>query len=95
MSAVLALPAHWKRGDGTGGSEVRIGVFANKEVCYAMCSIQRKNGKLANGATVDSRTQKICYCEYGMTGRNSNRQWMTTFIRGRGMLVLSYFALLS
>ena len=66
---------------------MRIGVFANKEICYAKCSVSRKNGKLANGATVDSRTKKICYCEYGMTGRNNNRQWITTFIRRPGMFV--------
>ena len=66
MSDFIVLPAQRKRGDGTGGPEVRIGVFANKETCYAKCSVQRRNGKLANGATVDSRTKKACYCDFGM-----------------------------
>ena len=75
------LPAQWNRGDGSGGSEERIGVFANKEICYAKCSVRRRNGKLANGATVDSKTKKTCFCEYGMKGRNNNGNWITTFIK--------------
>ena len=90
MFAFIVLPAQWKRGDGTGGPEVRIGVFASKEICYAKCSVRKRNGKLANGATVDSRTKKNCYCEFGMKGRNNNQHWITTFIR-RGMCALYLF----
>ena len=90
ISDFTVLPAQWRRGDGTGGPEVRIGVFANKEVYYAKCSVRRKNGKLINGATVDSRTKKTCYCEFGMRGRNKNRNWITTFIK-RGMDALFTF----
>ena len=90
MFTFIVLPAQWKRGDGTGGPEVRIGVFANKEICYAKCSVRKRNGKLANGATVDSRTKKTCYCEFGMKGRNNNRNWITTFIR-RGMCAMYLF----
>ena len=84
MSVFIVLPARWMRGDGSGGSEERIGTFANKEVCYAKCSVRRRNGKLANGVTVDSKTKKNCYCEYGMKGKNNNAAWITTFIK-RGM----------
>jgi len=82
--AVEVLPAQWGRGDGTGGTEMRIGEFANETVCYAKCSVQRKDGKLANGATVDSTTKRTCFCEFGMDGISINENWITTFIR-RGM----------
>ena len=78
---LLVLPAQWTRGDGSGGSEEKIGVFANKEVCYAKCSTRKRNGQLANGATVDSKTKKTCFCEYGMKGRNNNGNWINTFIK--------------
>ena len=82
--SLLASPAQWKVGDGIGGSEERIGSFANKEICYQKCLNRRKNGKLANGVTVDSKTQKSCFCEYGMKGRNRNGGWVSTFInRGK------------
>lgn len=77
----LVGPAQWARGDGTGGSEEKIGIFANKEECYAKCSVRRKGGKLANGVTVDSKTGKTCYCEYGMKGRTSAQVWTSTFIK--------------
>eukprot|EP00493_Phyllostaurus_siculus_P019218 UN19523 len=63
--------ASWKVGDGVGGTEVKIGTFKSKVHCYAMCRSRTKNGVLANGATVDSATGKICYCEFGMKSRNS------------------------
>ncbi|XP_065055525.1 SCO-spondin-like isoform X2 [Rhopilema esculentum] len=71
----------WERGDGTGGSEVNIGKVTNAAECVAKCSSRKKNGKLANGATVDAATQKRCYCEFGQTGRNSAASWQNTFIR--------------
>ena len=78
------LPAKWARGDGSGGPEEKIGVFASKDVCYAMCSKREKNGLLANGATVDSKTEKTCYCEYGQNGRQTDGHWINTFIeRGK------------
>ncbi|XP_065051247.1 uncharacterized protein LOC135680930 isoform X2 [Rhopilema esculentum] len=75
------LPAQWTIGDGSGGSEEKIGTFANKEICYAKCSVRKRNGQLANGVTVDSKTQKVCYCEYGMKARNKNKSWRSTFIK--------------
>eukprot|EP00795_Rhopilema_esculentum_P012586 gene12586-3287_t len=78
------LPAQWTIGDGSGGSEEKIGTFANKEICYAKCSVRKRNGQLANGVTVDSKTQKVCYCEYGMKARNKNKSWRSTFIKRVG-----------
>ena len=68
-------------GDGIGGTEQKIGKFANKEVCYQKCMNRRYRGKLPNGVTVDSKTQKQCYCEYGMRKRNRNAAWINTFIK--------------
>ena len=81
MLPYLVLPAQWTIGDGSGGSEEKIGTFANKEICYAKCSVRKRNGQLANGVTVDSKTQKVCYCEYGMKTRNKNKSWRSTFIK--------------
>ena len=45
------------------------------------CLTKRRNGKLANGVTVDAATGKSCYCEYGQTGRNGSGSWKNTFIK--------------
>ncbi len=58
----------------------------SKEDCYAMCVNKKKNGVYANGATTDAKTGKICYCEFGMSKRNSVKKWKSTFII-RGMLI--------
>ena len=79
--AVAEHTAQWAIGDGSGGSEERIGTFKNKEECYMKCLTKRRNGKLANGVTVDAATGQSCYCEYGQTGRNGNTVWINTFIR--------------
>lgn len=79
-----AAPAQWQVGDGVGGGEQKIGVFATKEICYQKCLNRKKNGKLPNGVTVDSKTHKNCFCEYGMKGRSRNAAWVSTFInRGK------------
>ena len=83
------MPARWLFGDGSGGSEERIGVFANKEICYAKCSVRKKNGKLANGVTVDSRTEKTCFCEYGQKRRRGSLFFKNTYII-RGKIFLTY-----
>ena len=70
----------WESGDGIGGTEVYIGQVTNNDKCIEKCRKRSKNGKTANGATVDALTEKKCYCEYGQTGRNSNWKWINTFI---------------
>ena len=45
------------------------------------CLTKMRNGKLANGVTVDAATGKSCYCEYGQTGRNGSGSWKNTFIK--------------
>ena len=66
---------NWKHGDGIGGFEKKIGMVAGPLQCLNRCKRYTYRGKKSNGATVDSRTGKKCYCEFTMTGRNSNHQW--------------------
>ena len=80
---LLEFPVNWARGDGQGGSEEHIGTVTNAAECVVKCYSRKRNGKFANGATIDSATQKSCYCEYGQTGRNSASNWKNTFIRPR------------
>ncbi len=80
----------WGIGDGIGGTEVKIGNVKSKEDCYALCSTKKKGGKLANGATVDVKTQTICYCEFGMKKRNTVKKWMNTVIK-RGTSLFGAF----
>ena len=70
----------WSIGDGIGGTWVRVGIVASKADCFAICTMKVKNGILANGATVDTKTGTNCYCEFGMTKRNKVRKWSSTFI---------------
>lgn len=79
----------WGTGDGTGGPEENIGKVINAAECVVKCCSRRKNGKLANGATVDAATQTTCYCEYGQTGRSSATTFRNTFIRPRKDSVIS------
>ena len=86
-----AYPVSWSYGDGTGGSEENIGKVTNAAECVTKCFSRKRNGKLANGATVDAATGKTCYCEYGQTGRNNAKSWKNTFIRPRGSPTIYYF----
>ena len=71
-------------GDGIGSSEIKQHKeFSSKEDCYAFCSISSKDGKNANGVTVDAATERKCYCEFGMTSRNSLTIWKSAFIDKR------------
>ena len=77
---------HWAYGDGSGGPEENIGKVSGPAQCVERCMNRRKNGKVANGVTVDAATQKSCYCEYGQTGRTSSRSWKNTYIPRRNNL---------
>ncbi len=59
---------------------MQVGVVKSKEDCYAICSIKKLDGKLADGATIDVKTNTNCYCEFGMTKRNTNKKWTSAFI---------------
>ncbi len=65
---------------------MKIGVVQSSDHCYAMCRSRKQYGVFANGATVDSETGTICYCEFGMKRRNSNSKWTSKFINS-GLLL--------
>ena len=77
----LDAPLKWQLGDGEGGSEDYIGKVSTAKECVTRCYNKTKDGKYANGVTVDVVPIKKCYCEYGQTGKNNNSMWMNTFIR--------------
>ncbi len=79
-SKLLIEKHSWGIGDGIGGTEVRVGIVKSKEDCYAICRTRTKNGVLANGATVDTKTGTNCYCEFGMKKRNTVKKWSSAFI---------------
>ncbi len=91
MLSIILAKDSWVIGDGVGGTEVRVGKVASKLACYVLCYHRKKNGVLANGATVDTKTGTNCYCEYGMKKRNRVKKWMTTFIN-RGLLFIFIFS---
>jgi len=61
-------------GDGTGAGahETYIGTASSPEVCVAMVHDQCPS---ANGATLPTSGDGGCYCEFAMTGVNSNSHW--------------------
>jgi len=61
-------------GDGTGigAHETYIGTASSPEVCVAMVHDQCPS---ANGATLPTSGDGGCYCEFAMTGVNSNSHW--------------------
>ena len=77
---IIEINVDWRNGDGTGGPEEFIGKFSGPVECVKKCIDRRKNGKIANGVTVDAATQRNCYCEYGQTGRTSSTSWKNTYI---------------
>ena len=77
---LIEFNVDWRNGDGTGGPEEFIGTFSGPAQCVEQCINRKKNGKVANGVTVDAATQRKCYCEYGQTGRTSSTSWKNTYI---------------
>ena len=69
-------------GDGTGGTEERVGDAANTMDCVAMVIALRPD---ANGATYSNAGGQGCYAEFGMTGSNGSESWQTcTFVNADG-----------
>jgi len=70
-------------GDGTGGSEKKIGTYPNRMQCLEACYQRKKGGESSiNGATFEKlggSNQKECYCETGMTSRNGVVKWESSY----------------
>jgi len=66
-------------GDGTGGSEINVGVKRNAAECFKTCMERKKTVSNINGVTISSGSavNVKCYCEKGMTGNNVNKKYKT------------------
>lgn len=71
----------WFNGDGTGGSEIYVGVLA-PEACVKECAKRRLTDGSINGATVQKEGSPSCYCEKGMSGSSGNT-YKTCYIRSK------------
>jgi len=85
QSVDVALPCGgdwwmWRRGDGTGGPDVRLRDGVNKAVCQTLCEEKRKEDKDFNGCTWSPSLQS-CWAEKRMTGAKFHRDdWQTTWL---------------
>eukprot|EP01046_Picozoa_sp_COSAG06_P047350 COSAG06_NODE_6871_length_2735_cov_2.515554_2_plen_447_part_00 len=64
----------WKTGDGTGGTERRLGAVSSHEACSELVRVEEPT---ANGATVTNGGSGSCYAEFGMSGNNDSPSWST------------------
>ena len=76
----------WVDGDGTGGSEKKIGETDSREECEALV---RKEHPTANGATYcgTSESCKTCYAEFGATSSSGGTNWQTCMFDGMCMFI--------
>merc|ERR1712038_1799223 len=68
-------------GYGTGSSEKNIGTATNRDACYDKV---RTEEPYANGATYSTTESKSCYAEFGMTTRNTNKEWESCLFTDQG-----------
>merc|ERR1719329_1756084 len=64
----------YQEGDGIEETEHNLGYADSPDLCIQMV---RFLCPTANGATLPSSGKGSCYCEQGMTDRNSKKQWQT------------------
>ena len=61
-------------GDGTGGTEVRVGSSTSAQAC---ATLVQQTEPSANGATYSNSGGAECYAEFGMTGENDSTSWQS------------------
>ena len=69
-------------GDGSGGSERKIGTQKGAE-CIKACIELRKTDTSINGVTVVADNRPGCWCEKSMTGVSSSGTYKTCFLKNR------------
>ena len=66
-------------GDGTGGTEKKIGGQTGN-ACIKACLAYKKKNKKVNGVTVFRNNKPGCWCEIGMKTKNKNKKYKTCFL---------------
>ena len=55
----------WSDGKRLSSQRISVGASDNPKDCYETCKLYRKSdGTAPNGATVDTKSGKSCYCEF-------------------------------
>jgi len=66
-------------GDGFGGTEKKLGTVDTPEQCTTLVKTQEPT---ANGATF-TKGEGTCAAEFGMTGSNSNADYLSCLFEGK------------
>ena len=69
------MQCEYVNADGSGGSEIYIGVEASQSACTAACFKRKISNPLINGATFSHSFNKKCYCEIGQNGQKISSKW--------------------
>ena len=77
-----ALKCTFSSGDGTGGSEVKIGDQTGDE-CIEACMDRKQNDHRINGVTIYSNGKGGCWCEQNMNRVSASSTYKTCFLQGR------------
>ena len=85
MEDTLA-PCEWKYGDGTGGSDERVGSYSSADACARAV---RQTYPQANGATYGGAGGTQCFAEIGMSGFRRFESWRTCLFGGWKVVVPS------
>ena len=81
----------FRTGDGTGGSEVKIGAQRGS-ACVDACIKRKRTDRTINGISVFRDTRKGgCWCERKMNGRNTNARYKSCILKLPGKTTLKRF----
>ena len=77
--------AGWEIGDGKGVSSKEIYLGRSTDV-YECEKLVKQKRPTANGATFGGKN-KLCYAEFNMTTRNTNKKWKSKIFKGKKAVV--------
>ena len=77
--------AGWEIGDGKGASSKEIYLGRSTDV-YECEKLVKQKQPTANGATFGGKN-KLCYAEFNMTTRNTNKKWKSKIFKGKKAVV--------
>ena len=87
---ILVLQCSFVSGDGTGGTETKIG-SQKGSACIKACIELKKTDSSINGVTVIADNRPGCWCEKSMTGVSPSGTYKTCFLKaGKCTMMLSH-----